>query len=113
MGFKESGRVSIGKLGASLVALSLVAVGLWWATDPRSREENPEPQPSSPSGSPASSPSPTPTPTPRPKPGPINRGLFGLTTFRGNATRTYYGRGPLPQAPEVLWRYPAAGSMCS
>ncbi|MBK5228233.1 MAG: PQQ-binding-like beta-propeller repeat protein [Actinobacteria bacterium] len=113
MGFKESGRVSVGQLGASLVALSLVAVGLWWATDPRSRNENPGLRPLSPSGSPSSSPSPTPTPTPRPKPEPINGGFPGLTTFRGNATRTYYGRGPLPRAPEVLWTYPASGSMCS
>lgn len=31
----------------------------------------------------------------------------GLTMFRGNPTRTFYGTGPLPiTAPEVLWRYP-------
>ncbi len=47
------------------------------------------------------------------KPRPINTGVAGLTTFRGNATRTYYGKGPLPKAPEILWRYPTSGSMCS
>lgn len=26
--------------------------------------------------------------------------------FRGNPTRTYYGTGPVPQSPEVLWRFP-------
>ncbi len=30
----------------------------------------------------------------------------GLTMFRGNPTRTFYGTGPVPTAPEVLWRYP-------
>ena len=36
----------------------------------------------------------------------------GLLTFRGNATRTYYGEGPVPEAPEVVWSYPD-GAMCS
>jgi outer membrane protein assembly factor BamB len=36
----------------------------------------------------------------------------GLLTFRGNATRTYYGRGPVPMHPTVLWTYPGT-SMCS
>ncbi len=31
----------------------------------------------------------------------------GITMFRGNPTRTFYGSGPLPDAPpEVLWTYP-------
>lgn len=46
-------------------------------------------------------------------PEPINSGVEGLTTFRGNATRTYYGEGPVPMAPEVLWRFPPSGAMCS
>lgn len=37
---------------------------------------------------------------------PISDTLAGLTMFRGNATRTYYGRGPVPRTPLVLWRYP-------
>jgi outer membrane protein assembly factor BamB len=45
--------------------------------------------------------------------GPINTAFQGLTTFRGNATRTYYGKGPLPRHPVVLWKYPASGGMCS
>lgn len=36
----------------------------------------------------------------------------GLTMFRGNPTRSYYGEGPLPIAPEVLWSYPDEGLMC-
>ena len=30
----------------------------------------------------------------------------GLLTFRGNSTRTYYGEGPVPDAPRVLWKFP-------
>jgi outer membrane protein assembly factor BamB len=37
----------------------------------------------------------------------------GLLTFRGNPTRTYYGKGPVPAAPAVQWRFPASGGMCS
>ena len=35
----------------------------------------------------------------------------GVLTFRGNPTRTYYGRGPVPRNPRVLWRFPQA-PMC-
>jgi outer membrane protein assembly factor BamB len=38
----------------------------------------------------------------------------GLLTFRGSPTRSYYGEGPLPTAPRVLWSYPgASGGMCA
>jgi outer membrane protein assembly factor BamB len=37
---------------------------------------------------------------------------IGLTMFRGNPTRTFYGTGPLPAQPRVLWSYPADGLMC-
>lgn len=38
--------------------------------------------------------------------------VAGLTMFRGNPTRTWYGTGPLPRSvPEVVWRYPE-GAMC-
>ncbi len=36
----------------------------------------------------------------------------GLTMFRGNPTRTFYGAGPVPATPQVLWRYPEA-PMCA
>ncbi|MGH8982573.1 MAG: PQQ-binding-like beta-propeller repeat protein [Acidimicrobiia bacterium] len=36
----------------------------------------------------------------------------GVLTFRGNPTRTYYGQGPIPAAPRVLWEYPES-AMCS
>ena len=57
---------------------------------------------------------------PSPKPnsrattiGPINASFDGITTFRGNATRSWYGEGPVPRNPQVLWRYPPTGSLCS
>ena len=32
---------------------------------------------------------------------------IGLTMFRGNPTRTWFGTGPIPMtAPSVLWRFP-------
>lgn len=37
--------------------------------------------------------------------------VVGLTMFRGNPTRTFYGTGPVPADPEVLWRFPDA-AMC-
>ncbi len=35
----------------------------------------------------------------------------GLLTFRGNPTRNYYGQGPMPVAPHVVWKYPGE-QMC-
>jgi len=43
----------------------------------------------------------------------INESFAGLTMFRGNATRTFYGTGPAPANPRILWRYPAGRPMCS
>jgi len=45
--------------------------------------------------------------------GAINPTVRGLTTFRGNPTRTYYGEGPVPRHPVVRWRYPRSGRMCA
>jgi outer membrane protein assembly factor BamB len=30
----------------------------------------------------------------------------GFLQFRGNPTHTFYGEGPVPENPEILWRYP-------
>lgn len=43
---------------------------------------------------------------------PYGDAVEGLLTFRGNPTRTYYGKGPLPSTPEVKWKYPST-PMCS
>jgi hypothetical protein len=37
--------------------------------------------------------------------------VTGLTMFRGNPTRTYYGAGPIPADLQVLWRFPSE-AMC-
>jgi outer membrane protein assembly factor BamB len=58
-------------------------------------------------------PSPSPAPSPDPSPEPINTAFEGITTFRGNATRSYYGQGPVPSDPQIVWRYPQSGSLCS
>ena len=42
---------------------------------------------------------------------PINRKFAGITLFRGNATRTYYGEGPVPKHPTILWKFPQKGIM--
>lgn len=37
----------------------------------------------------------------------------GLTMFRGNPTRNWYGTGPVPTSPpRTLWSYPSSGGMC-
>jgi outer membrane protein assembly factor BamB len=76
-----------------------------------------DPAPSAPASASPAAPSPTeapsPSPTAAPSPEPANTSFEGITTFRGNQTRTYYGRGPVPRHPRVLWRYPAEGSLCS
>jgi outer membrane protein assembly factor BamB len=38
-------------------------------------------------------------------------GVDGITMFRGNLTRSWYGTGPVPASPEQLWRYPG-NRMC-
>lgn len=36
----------------------------------------------------------------------------GLVMFRGNPTRTYYGRGPIPDRVDQIWRFPDS-AMCA
>lgn len=36
----------------------------------------------------------------------------GLLTFRGNPTRSFHGRGPIPTDPTIDYRYPAEGGLC-
>ncbi len=36
----------------------------------------------------------------------------GLTMFRGNLTRSWYGTGPIPNTPQTKWKYPDE-KMCS
>ncbi len=37
----------------------------------------------------------------------------GITMFRGNTSRTFYGTGPIPTNPGVLWQYPKEKPLCS
>jgi outer membrane protein assembly factor BamB len=43
---------------------------------------------------------------------PYGEEVSGLLTFRGNPTRTFYGTGPVPQEPAILWTFPEGGGMC-
>jgi outer membrane protein assembly factor BamB len=106
--------------GAFVAAVAVVTVGAAaWRFDLLDMIRSAEPpgrgvRPSVPVGSPSSPvPGPTTTPEPLPGAGPINTVFAGLTTFRGNATRTYYGEGPVPRKPKVLWRYPEFGGLCA
>jgi putative pyrroloquinoline-quinone-binding quinoprotein len=96
-------------LGAGIAGVGAYRLGLF--------EQAAGPTPSPPAGSPRAGPSPIAAPTPEASvlatPEPINSRVAGLTTFRGNATRTYYGEGPVPEDPEIVWRFPATGAMCS
>ena len=44
---------------------------------------------------------------------PYGSTVEGLLTFRGSPTRSYYGRGPVPADPSIVWSFPANGGMCS
>ena len=37
----------------------------------------------------------------------------GVLTFRGSPTRSWYGTGPAPRNPQLLWRYPQHSDMCA
>src|SRR5215211_539584 len=50
-------------------------------------------------------------PEPLPRPDPIGT-VAGVTTFRGNASRTFLGQGPVPLDPVIGWRIPPE-RMCS
>ncbi len=93
------------------------------AADPGPDGSSPAAEPSSPTSPPPSSPTspppspgPTPLPTPEPTPetwpdlaGGVNAPwgeVEGLTMFRGNPTRTWYGTGPIPAELEVQWTFP-------
>jgi len=109
-----------------LVALALVAAAVvgWRVSEASSRRAGEaagrtRPLPSdTPPATGVSSPAHSPPSAPRGSPaivtpGPINTSFPGLTTFRGNATRDYYGEGPVPLHPKVIWAYPETGGLCS
>jgi outer membrane protein assembly factor BamB len=107
--------------GAFLTAIAVVILAAaWWRFDLFSVGDSGNPTAGgagelSVTERPSESPVPGPTITPElpSAAGPINITFEGLTTFRGNSTRTYYGEGPVPRKPKILWRYPAYGGLCS
>jgi outer membrane protein assembly factor BamB len=110
-----------GPFGALLWSLVGVTGGLGWAlvsagpaeeaaepvAEAATVSPSPTPSPDPPQALPATTPTPEPDPEPEPTPA-----VQGLLTFRGNATRSYYGEGPVPTDPEVAWRYPER-AMCA
>ena len=71
---------------------------------------------------PTTAPTPAPTPTRVPYDGwvdpessgdPWGTAVEGVLTFRGSPTRSYYGRGPVPEQPRLAWSYPPGQNMCS
>jgi len=108
--------------GAVVLALAVVVAGalVWRGGGESESGSGPSVGAShgaSPSSSPGASVSPSSQASPSPSavvtPGPINTAFPGLTTFRGNATRSYYGEGPVPMRPKILWRSPTSGGLCS
>jgi outer membrane protein assembly factor BamB len=106
---------------ALLLGLGAVTAWLVWGSDSGDRASTADP-----SGQPSTAPSPSnggsaspASPSPHPpsrgvqSPGPINTAFPGITTFRGNATRDYYGEGPIPRHPVIRWSYPTTGALCS
>src|SRR5436309_1861657 len=114
---------SLRAVGLVTLVILICAGAVVWRTgliDPlfaRARREvvahpvQPSPEPS-PTGAPVIAPTPTQSAAPSTN-GPINTAFPGLTTFRGNASRSFYGEGPIPKHPTVLWRYPSSGGLCS
>jgi PQQ-like domain len=104
-------------LAAAILVVAVGAVAAWrlelWPAPSEEAIAAPSPDVTSPSPTTPPTTSAPPTPTAAPSPEPANTEFEGITTFRGNQTRTYYGSGPVPMHPRVVWRYPAEGSLCS
>lgn len=114
---RRRNRLSFSAFLAAIAVVTLAAA--WWRFDLFSVVDSGKPmtggagQLAASEGS-TESPVPGPTMTPElPSAEPINTAFEGLTTFRGNTTRTYYGEGPVPRKPGILWRYPESGGLCS
>ena len=113
-------RDRVGRALAGLVLAGLMAACVGSGDEAVAPDPPPTAEPAALEPSPSSSPSTAPSPVPSPSPTPVvadvgapfGTAVRGLLTFRGNPTRTFYGAGPVPQAPEVAWRYPEGGSLC-
>jgi len=103
----------------ALVAVAVVVVGLLVVTNGSDSKATDSETASS--DSPSSTAKGTTTTTEAPYNGWVNpkssgtmwsQKVPGVLTFRGNPTRSYYGMGPVPTAPKILWSYPQNGGMC-
>ena len=81
-----------------------------------------EPPATSTTGTTAPEPPPAPPAAPEPPPVWVDPASFGrppagptpgVLTFRGSPTRSWYGTGPAPANPRLLWRFPANSDMCA
>jgi PQQ-like domain len=112
----------------AVVGMALIVSALWWTVAPEGRDvtlnSTATTTTTAPAATTTSTTAPPATTTTRPPfvgwvdPASAN-GSFpkstveGLLTFRGNPTRTFYGRGPVPTRPAILWSYPkGTGGMC-
>lgn len=81
------------KFGMLVAAMLVSGIGCQ-SQSPPTAQKPPPPKPADP------------PPPPKPTgPQPINTDFAGVTCFRGNETRTYYGEGPIPTGKVVIkWR---------
>lgn len=106
-----------------VAALLVLAVGLVLAAVRFGGDHGDDLTPAA-AGTPTARPASTPTAAPSPTAAPMHPFVDrrtvgqpwgevpGLLGFRGNPTRTWYGAGPVPTDPDVLWRYPEQ-AMCT
>ncbi len=117
--------------GLVVTAVATVALAVRLSTAPEaaavpagqsSSQPSPEPAAAEPAGAtPSSAPTAGDAATVPAAPVPVVSGhggpygsVDGLTMFRGNPTRSWYGRGPVPDDPAVRWQFPAGdGQLCS
>ena len=117
--------VGVGTILTGLLFMWLVAPTLWTDREPPAPPEPPPPAPTAAATTSTTTSTTTTTTTTTTEPpfegwvDPATSGqrwgdaVDGLLTFRGNPTRTYYGKGPVPDSPEVLWYFPPGPAMCS
>ena len=117
--------VGVGTILTGLLFMWLVAPTLWTDREAPAPPEPPPPAPTAAATTSTTTSTTTTTTTTTTEPpfegwvDPATSGqqwgdeVEGLLTFRGNPTRTYYGKGPVPDSPEVLWYFPPGPAMCS
>lgn len=105
-------------LGPIAVACTLVIAVTWWVDD-RGTTELASPRPGALDVDVEAGQEPTTTPPDEGWSDPAAAGepypgasVEGLLTFRGNPTRSFHGRGPVPRDPTIGFSFPESGGMC-